>query len=176
MRCPICFEDIEPVCFSESGICRSCQRDMDEGQPEPWEGYDAYGEDDPQFLFLEEVKEEDEEMKPPEFQICSTCEHWAVDIDEDGHYTNLDEDILCRLHKKTTDCNYGCRDWVERGGGEPMIVKPEKKIAKAIWNDLMRRQEFFSPMAKIQDERREELLSDMEKIIRESYKKFSILR
>ncbi len=53
-------------------------------------------------------------MKPPEFQICSTCTNWGLEFDEDGDATNLDGDVFCLLHKKVTDCNDFCRDWVER--------------------------------------------------------------
>jgi hypothetical protein len=53
-------------------------------------------------------------MKSPEFQICSTCKHWGLEFDEDSHATNLDQDIVCTLHKKVTDCNYWCEYWGER--------------------------------------------------------------
>ena len=50
-------------------------------------------------------------MKPIEFQICSTCVHWDLKIDADGHATNLDQDIPCLLHGKVMDCNDTCKDW-----------------------------------------------------------------
>ncbi len=54
-------------------------------------------------------------MKPPEFQICSTCKHWDLHTNRDGHYTNLDKDIICKITKKVTDCNDWCNLWDERG-------------------------------------------------------------